>query len=295
MTDTWYILGAGAMGTLTAHEFSRAHVQSCLLHHGSQTELRFLQCADDEHTLSAQPLTNLDQAEIKRLLVTTKAGQLAAALRGADTYLHPDAVIVTTANGLGMEAALAPLLGSRRLVRAVSTAAAFRQGGHQVTAVTAGETAVGDGQDRPAPWFLDGLQHVRGWRWSPDIGDRIHRKFAINCAINGLTASLGCRNGELLNGPGAESLAQLVAETEPVLRALGLWKDHLSLQAEVERVCRLTADNQSSMLQDILAQRPTEMDYLNGELLRRGRATGFELARNQQLVRAVRALELKAQ
>ncbi|MEL7046959.1 MAG: ketopantoate reductase C-terminal domain-containing protein, partial [Pseudomonadota bacterium] len=50
---------------------------------------------------------------------------------------------------------------------------------------------------------------------------------------------------------------------------LGLWREATPLQRYVREVCRATTVNRSSMLQDVLAGRPTEIEYLSGELLRR--------------------------
>ena len=96
----------------------------------------------------------------------------------------------------------------------------------------------------------------------------MHRKFAINCVINPLTAVLKCRNGELVSNEAyASKLQALCDECQPALESLGFWPECESLFEAASTVCVSTAGNQSSMLQDVMAGRETEMRYLGGELL----------------------------
>jgi 2-dehydropantoate 2-reductase len=62
------------------------------------------------------------------------------------------------------------------------------------------------------------------------------------------------------------------------------------LQKYVEQVVTDTAANKSSMLQDVLAQRRTEIAYLSGYVVRRGRALGVECPANEELWKQVRSL-----
>jgi hypothetical protein len=91
------------------------------------------------------------------------------------------------------------------------------------------------------------------------------RKLAVNCTINALTAVHGCPNGALLEpGAAGDEFAALCAETATVLEALGQHAIAAELPATAAEVARRTATNRSSMLQDALARRRTEIDYING-------------------------------
>jgi len=87
----------------------------------------------------------------------------------------------------------------------------------------------------------------------------------INCAINPLTALTRRRNGELLETAALRQLAGQVAEEVYLVgQAVGInWGEFDPRQA-VEEVCQATATNQSSMLQDVLAGRRTEVEYITG-------------------------------
>lgn len=64
-----------------------------------------------------------------------------------------------------------------------------------------------------------------------------------------------------------------------------------TLYSYVMQVIHLTADNLSSMLQDVQAQRHTEIDYITGYLIRRGRSHGLALAENRQLFDLIKRKE----
>ena len=310
MSEPWFILGAGALGTLFGGQLTLAGVANTLLHHRSATHRRWLRVDGQLHERQVLPLAGLSRGHIRRLLITTKAGQVASALSAAAPFLHQRAVVVIAANGLGFDMALPDALAGQRIIRAVSTAGAYRQGQRQgqgqqavnrqgsppehdlVTAVAAGETLVGDGRAEAAGWFADSLAAVAGWRWCAQIERAVQRKFAINCAINGLSALHRCRNGELLDGGAAGApLRELCNELEPALRRLQLWREAQSLLSAVEDVCRQTAANRSSMLQDVDAARSTEIAFLNGEVLRRAAAHKLQLPLNRALVRDLARVE----
>lgn len=288
----WHILGAGAMGCMLAHRLSVAGQSVSLLHHGQSSEPRHLVLGEQRSQLTAHSLYKLAPGSIQRLILTTKAGQLATALELALPGLAADAVVLTTANGLGFAAALTPHLAGAPLHRAVSTAAAYRDDGGTVHIVSIGQTRLGTpAQEQSAPtWFRDSLGKLDDWIWERNIEAAIGEKFSLNCAINALTAVRRCRNGELLeNGEAGAELAALCGECEPALRALGLWQRRESLLAAAVAVCRSTAANRSSMLQDVLAGRPTEIAFLNGELLHRAGPLGLPMHNNRALLAALNA------
>lgn len=275
----WYVLGAGAMGTLLRWHLGEANLPATLLHHRTGEMRRYLTVQDQHHPITVRALEDCAPQSIARLILTTKAGQVATALDQASPYLCPDAVVLTTANGLGFEREIETC--PTPLLRAVTTAAAYRSDEHTVTLISNGRTRVGSpGASHPAPdWFISSLAQLPGWEWSETIMEAVGQKFALNCAINALTAVQRCRNGELLQQHRAGSaLTALCAECEPVLRELGLWNETSLLDSAVE-VCQSTAANRSSMLQDVLAGRSTEINYLNGELVRRAPQTPLPLNR----------------
>ena len=287
----WYILGAGALGTLFAAQFLASGRPCQLLgRRGCAASSRHIDL-DGARLLHVQPVDALAPASVGQLLITTKAYAVADALRDLLPTLHPDAQVVVCANGLGFEEALREIIPGRKLLRAVSTEAAHRSGARVVYAGQ-GETRVGAENALEAPpWYQSNLDTVPHWRWDPHIDQTLLRKFALNCVINPLTAVHACRNGELLTRAELRrELTELCAETEAALRQLELWSTAASLFDAAAAVCRSTAANRSSMLQDLQAGRRTEIDYLNAYLLRRARGIGLDLPGSARLVQEILAI-----
>jgi 2-dehydropantoate 2-reductase len=123
------------------------------------------------------------------------------------------------------------------------------------------------------------------------IIDRLWAKLFINVGINALTAIHDCANGDLLTLAGArERMRTAVAEAEMVARLQGIRIDGDPFAA-TEEVCRKTAGNISSMLQDVRRRRRTEIDAINGAVVRAGRQLGVDTPENARLLRQVREIE----
>jgi 2-dehydropantoate 2-reductase len=116
------------------------------------------------------------------------------------------------------------------------------------------------------------------------------QKAIVNAAVNPVTAVLRCTNGEVLSRPEARLVARLATEeAAAVARAHGI-----PLTARpwpmVEGVLRTTAGNRSSMLQDLEAGRPTEIEAITGEVVRVARQHAVPVPVNRALLQLVRSL-----
>lgn len=119
---------------------------------------------------------------------------------------------------------------------------------------------------------------------SPDIKAELWRKLVINAGINALTVIYDCPNGALLEIPPARrTMAAAVIEAAAVAAACGfpLGEDPVAL---TEEVCRRTAGNISSMLQDSRRGRPGEIAAINGEIVRRAARCGLAVPVNRELL-----------
>lgn len=126
------------------------------------------------------------------------------------------------------------------------------------------------------------------------------QKLVVNAMINPLTVIFDCRNDALFNRqPILSLMRRLLAEASQVIRSLPeLQEDpakeaHFS-QQELENVVLdmavKTGNNTSSMLQDVRAGKPTEIDYINGYLVRRGDELGVQCGVNRTLVELVKGV-----
>ncbi len=126
---------------------------------------------------------------------------------------------------------------------------------------------------------------------SSDICSRIWAKLLINVGINALTAIHNRSNGFLLTSPGIlTELKALVLEATRVAEAMGITIREDPVQATIS-VCKNTAANISSMLQDVRAGRATEIDAINGAVTMLGRKLGIATPYNDAIVARIRSIQ----
>ncbi len=124
-----------------------------------------------------------------------------------------------------------------------------------------------------------------------NILPRLWSKLFINTGINALTAILGCKNGELLTLNGIDKrMEAAVNEAMHVAREKGIQIVDEPYQT-TRLVCEKTANNISSMLQDVRNKRRTEIDAINGAVVTMGKALAIETPENSLLCKQIKELE----
>jgi 2-dehydropantoate 2-reductase len=117
-------------------------------------------------------------------------------------------------------------------------------------------------------------------------------KLVANAAINPLTALAGVRNGELLERPDLRERARRIAsEVGALAQRVGITLPFSDPVAHVESVALATAANRSSMLVDLEAHRPTEIEAISGAIVRRAASAGLPVPENLRVLDEVRARE----
>ncbi|MGJ7456379.1 ketopantoate reductase family protein [Halomonas sp. RA08-2] len=129
-----------------------------------------------------------------------------------------------------------------------------------------------------------------------DIRQRLWQKLAVNAAINPLVARFRIRNGQLRDRPFRPMVEAIITEVAAILAAQGIappaGDGREGWRTLVWRVVEGTADNRASMLQDVLAGRPTEHEAILGPLLAAARAHHLAATRLAELADWLKAREL---
>jgi 2-dehydropantoate 2-reductase len=122
-------------------------------------------------------------------------------------------------------------------------------------------------------------------------------KLVVNCVLNPLTALIDVPNGGMLNNdPLSHVQRAIIAEISKVIQALPEMQGSAELSTRfgtemlTERfiyVTKLTAKNSSSMREDVRGKRSTEIDYLNGYIVKRGNDVGIDCVANALMVQLV--------
>jgi len=297
------LVGPGAMGSLFAALFTRAGHDVHLIDHepGRARNLarEGILLWEGDHNSRIRVAAHADAsscgpADLVFLLV--KAFHTSDAACSIPPLLGPKTPVVTLQNGLGSAEILAEKIEPGRILVGVTAQGATLLGEGQVRHGGNGETVIGPfvkgGAERPealVPFADAGLAA----RWTDDVAPAVWKKLSANCGINALTALTAIRNGQVAAfAPAAALAADAVAETVRVARAAGV-----EIGAEEEmagwvlEVARATALNRSSMGQDVDRRRPTEVDFLNGAVVRLGEKLGVPVPVNRTLVRLVLTLQ----
>lgn len=232
------------------------------------------------------------------MFIMVKQRNLPKVAEALSAFSRLPSLVVLWQNGLGQEEPFGSFFPPGALCGAVTTEGALRVGPGEVRHTGSGATWIGPFSSGAVPpeitSTLLGKLKEAGFRveWEDSIVRRIWEKVMVNCAINPVTAVLRIPNGGLLHSDDALFLMKsIVEEAVSVARAEGVALDAEHMLKRAVEVCRRTAVNRSSMLQDVERGRRTEIDWINGEVVRRGLRVGIETPVNHALVRLIHLLE----
>jgi len=255
---------------------------------------------------------------IEKLLITTKAPDTLSAFEKIESKISENGIIVLLQNGMGNHEEIASrLIGRQRLLVGITTHAAFPINPFIISHVGLGKVSFG--------WFQKTLkkddsgkkelnvefralekevmkelaQSGLNVEFEEDIEPKLWKKLAINCCINPLTLILNCQNGKLADLPG-DTFSTICQEVSEVMRKSLSQKiedqkildqkviDYVEMEREVRQVVTATKDNYSSMLQDYQRGRKTEIDFLNGFVVKKGREFKVQVTVNETLYNLVK-------
>lgn len=244
------------------------------------------------------------------LLLPVQADTHAAAAAGADLVLFcvkstdteaagaqlapvlaPGAVVLSLQNGVDNAERLARVLG-RPVIPAVVYVATEMAGPGHVRHHGRGELVLAD---TPAARGLVSVFDMAGVpvQVSQAVTSALWSKLVLNCAYNAMSAITRLPYGELVQGAGAwEVMRDVVAECRAVARAAGVALD--DPWPAVERIAATMPNQYSSTAQDLMRGRRSEIDHLNGYVVREGERLGVATPVNRALHTLVRLLESKA-
>jgi 2-dehydropantoate 2-reductase len=297
------VVGCGAVGSLFAanlaqlddvevwaYDLDRAHVDAINAH-----GLRLSGAGDVvgrvRATADASALPACDFG-----IVATKSMHTGGAVEAA-AHAFAEGCVCSVQNGVGNEEAIAEHV--TRVIRGTTfPAGRIVEPGHVHWDVK-GDTTIGPFEPRPAPMEevarladactragmpTSAVADARGPQW---------RKLIFNAATNPVGALTGLTHGRVCEDEALRRLVSaLVDEGKSVAAAQGI-----ELDADPEELIDYAArpevayDHKASMLQDVEARRLTEIDYLNGGIVRYGRAQGVPTPLNEAVTALVKGLE----
>jgi 2-dehydropantoate 2-reductase len=228
-------------------------------------------------------------------IVFTDANSTREAARTAKKLLKPEGFALTLQNGIGNVEALVDELGRERVIAGVSMNSAAAPALARSAYTHGGMTSIGE---------LDGKETARIRKVAemlnkaeipteivPDPMAHVYGKFVHNCAVNALAAVSGLRTGELFRVAEMNALQErVIDEILEVVKRKG-WKLSETDPRKKIRDHSAKRYNKPSMLQHLEKGQRTEIDALNGALVREAKALGVAVPYNETIVAFVKGLE----
>ncbi len=299
------IIGAGALGTLFGAYLAPYADVTLVSRWTAQIDairtkgLKLMTSDGETCTIDLKITDEIDTLarSIDVALVLVKSYDSDYAARVANTILKPSGIALTLQNGLGNVEKLAAVLGENRAVAGVTT-----QGATLIGVGVVKNTHTGMGDIQLAEWtaiapqmsMMNALFKKAGFpsQLTQNLDTVLWGKLVINVGINALTAIFGERNRFLADEPSARKvLAVAVTEAVTVAKAKGIVLPYANPVARVVDVARATGETRSSMLSDVVRHRRTEVDAINGAIVREGKNFGVETPVNETLTQLVLAIE----
>jgi 2-dehydropantoate 2-reductase len=302
------IVGAGAMGRFLGAILCNANHQIVFVEKDpevvravNEKGIRFkkLQSTDPDTipAVKAQAIDDGGSIDTCDLIVLAVKGYAtSAATRSIVHLVGLETPVLTIQTGLGNIETIAELIDKRNVLGGVTFHGAIALHGSEVQHAGIGPTLIGelDGRrtkrvDQIKEAFVAGRLQVEV---SDNILGHIWAKTLIYSAINPLTAILKLKNGQLVEKMESITLAKrLIDEGKLVAQAYAIQLPQQDLYDGLLEVCARTAENLSPMLQDIINERPTEIDALNGAIYTKGKHRGIATPIHQTMTDLIRLLE----
>lgn len=287
----WHILGAGSIGLLFGAFLRKAgHKVTFISPHPNPSTISLRLHSTTEETLSAQCRAASTASAIDFLLICTKSFQTRPALKAIEHAIHSNTCIVLLQNGMANQQWLLENYPKQALFAAITTHGALRTAPWQVKHTGIGHTMIGALNETS----LDIQAHFSSalkLEVQSDIYPALWQKLVMNCCINPLTAIHDCLNGELQNIPSVmQQIPEIIKECQLVATAHGYGDALKESEQLVMDVVQKTAQNSSSMREDIRHGRQSEIDAINGYIVQQGKAIGLPTPVNQQLFNTIKGL-----
>jgi 2-dehydropantoate 2-reductase len=297
------IVGCGAVGSLFAANLARLDDVEVWAYDAAQAHVDAINADGLRLSGAGEVVGRLhataDAGELPPCdfgIVATKAMHTEAAIE-ATAHAFEDGCVATVQNGLGNEETLAAHVA--RVIRGTTFPAGKVLAPGHVQWDVRGDTTLGPFEPRPAPAAeiarlaeactrggmpTHAVADARGPQW---------RKVIFNSATNPVGALTGLTHGRVCERPDLRALVSgLVDEGKAVAAAQGIELDS-DPEDLIDHAARpeVAYDHKASMLQDVEAHRSTEIDYLNGGIVRFGRELGVPTPLNQAIWALVKGVE----
>lgn len=297
------VIGAGAMGSLYGGYLSRAGYEVYLVdiwqEHIDKINREGLVIVESYEEIRAKPIgitnsRNLEPVDI--VIIFVKSINTTSALRDNLRVIGENTIVLSLQNGYGNGEDIGEYIKKQNIVIGTTSHGATMLEPGKILHAGIGETHIGSLMRGTNESILKVEETLEKAGFETTISDNVMKliwsKLFVNVGINALTAILEIKNGKLLEFDETIQLMKgAVLEAVQVANRLGLDFDEREVIKNVLNVAKSTYENQSSMLQDIKKGRKTEIDKINGAVVKEGENLGIDTPINEVLTRLIAVKE----
>ena len=297
------IIGPGAVGLLFGAHLIQAKGNVRFLDRNSKRSQKLkkdgitIESASGSRKLNIDITTEPKNIGISDLIIlAVKSYDTEEAVKHAMPLLGDNTQVLTLQNGIGNIQILEEAVGEDRVIGGITSQGAnISKWGHVIHAGR-GETIIGKKSKKVLGPIRDvaRILNKAGFptKISKDINAVIWSKLIINVGINALTAITRLNNGRILEFDGTRDIMKkAVSEAVKVAKRKRIKIGYDDPVQKVESVCKATSKNISSMLQDVLNKRKTEIDFINGAIVRQGANYNISTLTNEILTSQIKTIE----
>ncbi|MFO1533854.1 MAG: ketopantoate reductase family protein, partial [Thermoplasmatota archaeon] len=235
------------------------------------------------------------------ILLTCKAHQTAALAPVVAKVLEDDGAFATLQNGFGNAQKMALTAAPDHIAVAPLSHGVLLERPGLILHAGGSPAAMGPfvPAAEPAARRIQSLLEHAGLepQWTDDVRGVVWRKCLVNHAANPVGALHDADNGKLLREPAWSQCREIVEEGYSIARSAGVRLPGASgadaLLAAFRATLEHTQANRNSMVQDVAARRPTEIEQISGRLVRLARRLGIAAPHSDEAYRKVKALETR--
>ena len=297
------VLGAGAVGCYYGGMLARAGHPVTLIGRPVHVDairksgLHFEALRFNEHVRLEASVEPAAVRGARLVLVCVKSTDSDEAAAQIAPHLEPDAVVVNLQNGVDNTERIQARL-SQPVIPAVVYVATEMAGPGHLRHHGRGDLVIGSLDNSPPENFL---LNIKEWfeqagvpvAISDNVAGELWAKLVVNCAYNALSAISQLPYGEMIKGPGVrETMQTVVEETLAVAKASGVAMPP-DMLARTWKIAEAMPAQYSSTAQDLARGKRTEIDHLNGFVVRRGDELGIATPANRALYALVKLRESK--
>lgn len=299
------IIGAGAMGCLYGSKLSAVPTNEVYLidvwkeHIEAINENGLLMEAGGELVLYNKVKATSDASLVGACdlaIVFVKSTLTSTAVQSNQAVFGPDTIALTLQNGLGNIDLIRAEIGDDNVIAGTTAHGATMLGPGKMRHAGSGKTIIGELNGNRTDRIEKIASIFKEAGLETDISDNVlglvWDKLLVNVGINALTGITKLQNGDLLKHREIEELLEAaVSEAHAVAKAKGITLSFDDPVGHTKEVCVATAANKSSMLQDILNHKQTEIEMINGAIVREGTQEGIATPVNSVLTNLIKFLQ----